>query len=130
VAAGEQSPNWDRSYAISSPDIGRGEWIQQGVGEPLPKPKDGPDGEPQVYDLISRRGQRLMGTPLFAADSPHDPTAHDEWKLVEGERAGERYAVYAVVAWKIHQDSPASSDPKPYPTLQPFRPGGGPHLVF
>jgi hypothetical protein len=108
VAANIQSPNWERYYPSSHLNVGRGEWISGGFGEPLPKPKHRLDEKPQVYDLITRRLQILTGTPLFAADAPAYRPSRDEWLVEAQGRPNERYSTFAVIAWKEHEDHPAA----------------------
>ena len=105
VAAGIQSPNWDRYNKYQFAD---GEYIAEGDGEPLPEQKLGKDGNPQRYDLIFRSGERRVGTPL-PYPAAFGPTLQSAWMLERtdvNERVRLPVSSFAIIGWQEHQKTP------------------------
>lgn len=89
VATGEQSPNWDKYDSLNFTP----EQKIESDGEPLPP--DSPSE--QLYQLITRSGERLIGKPRYS--SPFDSSYGSGWS-VEVDKQKVIYSSFAVIAWR------------------------------
>jgi len=106
VAAGVQSPNWEHwnSHEFALDEVAP--WEEE--GEPMPLSRTNPDGTAKRYDLITFRGERLVGFRFEASRSASQRSGL--WVVEIGQRGTRKFIHYydrsTIIAWRERNPEP------------------------
>lgn len=92
IIAGRQSPNWEQ-FKNSKKFIARHPFSE---GLPPGSRDNAQSPNPQLYNLILRSNQRVVGYPVF---SPFEKEEDARWRVFSDGKI-EEYPKSVVVAWK------------------------------